>query len=367
VFPLRAATYVSVSQLEAFLRSRKTSKESDAEISDQLTKAQLSEQLTAQTFTRIEKNARLGPKTIEQLKLMAYESMFRVPPANELPPSAPPSETDQRQMVEEAKQYADTVFQGLPNFLANRITQSFDNVPQQSGSMKSGPNHAKPEAKMHFLGEFHREIGFRDSREISESTTGESLNRDSSSSSQPGLTTWGEFGPILKAILKDSIEGNVTWNRWQLSETGVLVAVFRYKVPRSASNYAIDFCCYRKSQNDPEEGPFRDNPGYHGEFYLNPKTGTVDRITVEAELADSDPVFASSIAVQYGNVDIGGKSYIAPVHAVAVSQVHNPKMEVVDRVGPEVHVNEVFFQNYHKFGSTFRILTDSQIRNRPEN
>ena len=143
--------------------------------------------------------------------------------------------------------------------------------------------------------------------------------------------------------------------------------MFSYRVPRSASHYVVDFCCYRKSLDNPEEYRFRDKPGYHGELYLDTEAGTVDRITLEAEMKDSDPVFASSIAVQYGPVDIGGKSYVAPIHAVAVSQVHNLKMEHVDQVGPEEHVNEVFFEDYHKFGSTFRILTDGESLNRHEN
>jgi hypothetical protein len=60
--------------------------------------------------------------------------------------------------------------------------------------------------------------------------------------------------------------------------------------------------------------------------------------------------------VQYGYVDIGGKNYVCPIQGIAVSDVHNLVMES-DGVGLEKHINVVQFLNYHKFGSTSRILS----------
>ena len=173
------------------------------------------------------------------------------------------------------------------------------------------------------------------------------------------LTTWGEFGPVLKTVLGDSFKGSVVWNRWETGEAGALLAVFRFSVPKPASHYLVDFCCYQKSKEDPGLYTFHDMPAYHGELHVDPATGAIYRITLQAELTDADPVMISSMAVLYGRVNIGGKDYICPVRGIAISEVHNLVMELIDGVGPEKHINEVRFSDYHKFASTARILTDS--------
>jgi len=208
---------------------------------------------------------------------------------------------------------------------------------------------------MHWVRESRQEIAYRNGREIDDP----SPSAAGGASSLPvttSLTTWGEFGPILKSVLDDSFVGTVHWSRWQISESNKRVAVFRFAIPQSASHYLVDFCCYRKSQDDPEEYPFRTKPAYHGELYVEPATGAIDRITLEAELTEDDPVTASAIAVQYGRVNIGGKDYICPIRSVGVTRFHSRSVESTDEFALEEHVNIVHFLKYHKFGSTSRIL-----------
>lgn len=349
--PAYAATRVTVAQLEQFLTSKRASKESDSEIADRLSSVQLSEQLTQQTLARIGNETGPGPKTIEQLRLLADASIFCAPPVSELPAQAAPDVNAQRQIVSAAAEYVDGALHRLPDFLAIRTTDSFDNIPEQT-------KRKEPKAELHLRREIRREIAYRGGHEVTESVYAHSTGADAAPPT--GLSTWGEFGPVLKTILTDSVQGSVTWNRWQLSETGARVAVFRYTVPRSASHYLVDFCCYRKSADDPELG-FHDKPAYHGELYIDPVTGSIDRITVEADLSESDPVMVSAIAVQYGTVSISGKEFICPIRGVAVSEVHNLVMELKDRVGPEQHINEVRFTDYHRFGSTVRIFTGDAV------
>jgi hypothetical protein len=352
VNPISAATRVTVAQLEQFLTSRQAAKQSDREIADRLVSVQLTEQLTAQTLVRIESEANLGANTLEQLRLIANSSIFFAPPSRELPNLAAPDPVSQQRMLNAAIEYVDGALQRLPDFLAIRTTDSFDNTPQPVGS-----KHAKPVAELHLVRESRREIAYRNGKEILDSDS-ESGNGQPGSSALAGFTTKGEFGPVLETILSDSFIGSVLWNRWQIGESGALVAVFRYVVEKPASHYLVDFCCYQNSRDDPQTFRFRYLAGYHGELYLDPSTGAVDRITLEAELTEDDPVMVSSSAVQYGQVNIGGKSYICPVRSVAVSEVRNLNMELVDKVGPERLVNEVRFSNYHKFASTVRILPE---------
>jgi hypothetical protein len=68
-------------------------------------------------------------------------------------------------------------------------------------------------------------------------------------------------------------------------------------------------------------------------------------------------VTRSAIAVQYGRVPIGGKQYVCPLWSIAISDFQNSLIEKIDGTGTESHLNETEFTNYHKFGSSSRILT----------
>jgi hypothetical protein len=350
--PIRAATRVSVAQLEQYLTSKQASRESDSEVADRLESVELTEQLTARTLARIASERKVGPRTAEQLRLIAASSIFCAPPAAELPARAAPDQVEQGRMMDSAVEYVNGVLQRLPDFLAIRTTDTFDNTPKEGTS-----KHAKPKAELRLVLETRREIAYRNGQEAVGSAPDDSGKSPAeSASASAGFTTKGEFGSVLKTVLGDSFKGSVVWSRWQMSESGALVAVFHYSVPRLDSHYLVDFCCYGKSEDDPAQRNFTYRAGYHGELYVDPETGVVDRIALEAELTEDAPVMISETAVQYGHVDIGGKDYICPVHSVAVSQVHNPAMEVGDKIGPQRLVNVVRFSNYHKFASTLRIV-----------
>ena len=92
--------------------------------------------------------------------------------------------------------------------------------------------------------------------------------------------------------------------------------------------------------------------------FVDSGDGSIDRITVQADLNEGDPVVTSAMAVQYGRVEIGGKQFVCPIRAVAVTEIHNLLMAQIDGVGLEKHLNLVEFRNYHKFGSTVRIRPD---------
>lgn len=203
--PVSAEMRVSVAQLEQFLTSRQRAKEADTDIADRLTSVQLSEQLTVQTLKRIEAETDLGPKTIEQLRLLADSSIFCVPPSEELQLRSAPDGASQDQMISMAVRYVDTVLRQLPNFLAIRITDSFDNIPAELR-----PKDGKPKAQLRLRREFRREIAYRNGRELAELTSENSGNTNGLT--EPSFTTSGEFGPILRTVLSDSFKGSVRWN-----------------------------------------------------------------------------------------------------------------------------------------------------------
>jgi hypothetical protein len=352
ILPLHSETRITVAQLEQYLHSKEASKQPDARIADTLGAAELTEQMTESALRRIRSETKLGPLSSEQLDLLAASSIFNAPPAGELPASPAPDATTQQQIIDSARDYVSSALHNLPDFLALRITRKFDDAPELTNS-----KHRKQKIQLHFIGESRRSVGFSSGREVADPGPADSGISEFQEPALSGLSTSGEYGPILKVVLSDSFQGTVVWSRWQKSATGVLLAVFHYSVPRLASHNLIDLCCYQKSKFDADLLTFRDTPGYHGEIYIDPSTGIIDRITVEAELRETDPVLASGIAVQYGQVDIGGRKYTCPTRGVAVSVVRNFQMESIDGVGREKHINEVSFLNYHKFVSTARILS----------
>jgi len=102
---------------------------------------------------------------------------------------------------------------------------------------------------------------------------------------------------------------------------------------------------------------YHGTPSYHGNLYLDPATGAVLRVTVESDLKPSDAITRAATSVQYGPVEIGGKSYICPVHSIAISLTKSHAGG--DKSDMEIlRINEVSFSDYHRFGSTSRILTD---------
>jgi len=341
-----------VAQLEQFLTSSGTAKLSDDEIADRLSKVELSEQLAADHLNRIYKRTTPGPATYEQLQLLAAASVFLSPPKADVSSLSPPDQPAQDQVIDAARQYARQGLHLVPDLLAMRDTRAFDNRPIETNSKR-----IKPKVQMHFESESKREVAVRNGKEVNWSLTGHEDTNDSISST--GLQSSGEFGAFLALILNDSFHEHLVWDRWQRSESGTLVAVFRYAIPRSSSHYTVDFCCYRKSQDDPQDYPFKDKPGYHGEIYIRPENGEIDRITLEAEFGAADPVAKSAIAVEYGQVTIGGKPFVCPVRSVAISELHNPAIEKINSIGIVRHVNLVEFTGSHVFGSNARILTDA--------
>ena len=340
----QAADSVTVEQLRQFLTAKQTAKLRDAEVAGRLSSVSLSEQLTETTRKAILLRVKLGPKAATQLDLLAEASVFQPPPSAEISTEPGPNTAAQHEVVEKARTYVEVALHQLPDFLAVRETAGFNDHPET--------DDAKP--MLRFTGETHREIAFRDGHEVQVGAA------DGSSASEPavaGLTTWGEFGPILHVVFEDSPDQGFVWNRWQTMGSGLRVAVFRFAVSEALSHYSIAMCCSRAVQADAAAQLYQLKPGYHGELYVDPETGVVERVTLEADLQPGRELRSSEIAVEYGAVDIGGRRSICPIRGVAISVVHDTQMEAEGGPGELRFMNEVRFLNYHKFGSTARILT----------
>ncbi len=343
-------TRVTVAQLEQFLLSRQAQKASDTELADQLNSVTLTEQLSESSLRRILSRMAPGPLSLEILGLLAAASrLTEIPRADWIPDPAPPP-ADQEQMVKAAIDYAETTLRHLPDFTAIRHTRSFDNSPQSSRE-----KHSKPKIRLHWTHQTQHPVTYRDGHELIEAAEQGSGPAPGQKDSSNAFNSWGEFGPILRIALSDSFKGSVAWSHWERNGNGSRIAVLRYTVPRAASHYSVDFCCYQEEEGEAWRR-FVDKPGYHGDIYFDPASGTITGITLLADFDADSAMVDSGVAVEYGPVHIGANDYVCPLRSVTVSTVHNYALKRLDGLGLEKHINQVTFSDYHKFGSTARIV-----------
>ncbi|MGO8758920.1 MAG: hypothetical protein ACLQG3_12425 [Terracidiphilus sp.] len=354
---------VTVEQLKQMLAAQQTAGKNDGDRAQQLNLLELTEQLTQPTLDRITAEFKPGPKTVLSLKLLADSSAFLEPPAGELLDKAPPTAADQRAMMKSAINFVGVTLRHMPDFLATRLTDSYDNSP-----LSVTHSGWAPHTDLHPAGTFSHHIVYRDGQEVLDRQPNSSGAKPKNEPTPVGLVSIGEFGSALGVIISDASKGILKWSHWEQNAAGP-VAVYHYEVPPAASHYWVNYCCVRSSSNDAGEAfgvnagldqsanSYHGTPSYHGNLYLDPATGAVLRVTIESDLKPSDPIMRAAISVQYGPVEIGGKSYVCPVHSIAISLTKSHARG--DMSDMEIQrINEVSFTDYHRFGSTSQIITD---------
>jgi hypothetical protein len=359
--PAQAAERATVAELQQFLTARHAGHKKDGSIADHLGEMELSEQLTGPTLDRMMADLKPGKKTALALQLLADRSAFLDPPAGEISNKATPEMAEQVRLFQGAVNFASVTFARLPDFLATRTTHTFDNSSLAMTTDASRVGFAA-HGPLHEDGEYSQQITFRSGAEVSVDAQAQD-QREKPGEPRHGLKSNGEFGPLLVSVLNDSAKGQIVWSRWEQTRAG-LAAVFRYQVPREASHYTVDYCCVisgpppaagaGKQNTDGANSPriYHTVPGYHGYLYLDSETGIVLRMTLEAEMHSNEAMTRLGVWVEYGTVQIDEKSYHCPVRSVALTVLH------ARREGEQgvMRLNEVTFTNYHRFGSTARIL-----------
>jgi hypothetical protein len=367
-----AAKRVTVAQLEQALTTASAARKNDADLAHMIGGMELTERLTERSLSQLGAHLVSGSKAALALQLLAYQSAFLDPPAGELPTTAAPDDAAQKKMLDAARDYVAQTLPHLPNFLATRTINRYDDSPQ---APKQGGWPVR--AGLHLVDSSSREISVRNERENKPPAQGSAIWK-----AQNGLISGGEFGTTLGMILTDTLQGKVTWSHWEQTATGI-AAVFQYSVPKSASHYEVIGSIQRQAalEGRPMSGGggsrgvssigvlpsgagaanvsiVRAVPSYHGSIWLDPATGTILRITLEADAKDGGLYKRADILVQYGPVAIGDSTFICPVRSVALS------LAVADALGlqenaPTEWLNETLFIGYHRFAATTRIVTDA--------
>jgi hypothetical protein len=179
---------------------------------------------------------------------------------------------------------------------------------------------------------------------------------------EPYLNAYGTFGPILGAANDAIASSDLSWKRWEQGADR-LRAVFSYAIPQEKSHFQVGYCCLPEGDGATS---LQIVQGYHGEIMIDPATGAVLRLTIEADLNQGLPLVRSDILVDYGPVELGGKTYICPVRSLAVWRSRTVNIfSLIDwnewfrTYGPfSTMLNDMAFDNYHLFRAETRVLTD---------
>jgi hypothetical protein len=356
------ATRLSIDQLSQLLDRARGEK--DAKLARQLSTLVLTQRASAAALSRWLAEFP-GRHTRLALTELADSSAFLAPPSSDIAPQPQPSLNQMTQILVRSINYVAKIMPRLPDFYAVRTTTHFEDKPEPDlippctsststpdctaaapGKIPAGPFEFAPLQVARTSRVF---VSYRDGHEMINQRAIDILASRPSS----GLETNGEFGPILSVVLRDAAHGEIDWRRWERGATGPL-AVFAYSVPEKESDYEVGYLT--------PSGVDTLKPAYHGEFSIDPVTGTILRITIISDLQPPHQDLQTGIMVEYGPVTIGDRPYFCPVHGVAysVGPVYGRGAGKLEKLPlTQIHLNDISFARYHLFRAEVKILPDA--------
>jgi hypothetical protein len=358
--PAWCAKAISVGQLEDMVRSLQQAGKPDVEVANALKQVELSEQLTLVRMNDLISRVP-GAQSTAQIFILEGRAADLIPPPSELPNLPQPSPDLQQGMLGKADAWIAGTYDKLPPLSASLTTLRFqDNVEAIAGvgglqggaqEVVTSSGFSKPATFMHYINSTEKRVVFQGGVEQFQ---GDKVN-----------TAWGANGmidiqqqpPSLALIFKEAkISGSLRWARWQ-NVYGKAAAVFTLSVPQKDSRLELNVCCFPGVKQlgtasfytaitEPIFAPNRPlSTGaasggvegdlqttvewisykaivpYHGELFIDPASGIVVRMVVEAETAKTDVVHQQRIRIDYGPVPVGGRVNILPVRTVINSEV----------------------------------------------
>lgn len=365
--PAFAESRVTVEQLNREIAS--SHEKRDTKVADHLSGLELTERLSAAKLAALEK-ALPGPASRRALVLLADRAVFLDPPPSEIPNQPAPSFEQQRAIIAKTVDYVTSMVHQLPNLFAKRDTIHFEDTPPGPRlGTSSSYNAAQP---LHPVSRTPVTVLYRDGQDY---VMAGGKEEPSTTLTSTGLSSFGEFGSILSTVLIDLPKGNLAWKHWEM-HASKLVAVFSFAVPKASSHYAVRYCCVGRI-------PFQQFSAYRGEIAIDPQSGTILSLTLLASLAKEDPVTQADLKVEYGPVELGGKTYFCPTKSVSLSLAADQSLfrgaksssingmvmvaapQDLAEVPRQTMLNETVFDHYHLFHSDSRILTGADSEPAP--
>ncbi len=339
---------ISIEQLQKILELD----EGDAEKAKQLTGLELTERLSERRLSSLYAIAH-GKRTRQEVRLLADASSFLDPPADEILAEPPPDQDAQKAMLSKTSEYLENTIHKLPDLFAKQTTVRYQERPMYF----EGETDVKYQP-LHVTDSWTTTVRYRNGVEMAEA------NPPRHKANEPELITYGIFGPVLKGVLAEIAKNGVlTWQRWeQGSELGShgRMAVFRYTVSLDTSRYEVQLCCLPDGDGNQA---FRRYAAYHVDIAIDPESGVILRLQFRDDLKSTTPETRSDIMIEYGPVEIGGKTYFCPIRSVSIVRGRSVGVlkeweESFRTWGPYgTMLNDVSFDGYHMFRSESRMLT----------
>ena len=329
---LYAQRQMTVAQLTGFIKSSVEEKLSDKEVAETLKKTQITEKLDQTTLGQL-MSLGVGPRTSAALRELSNTSQGLPAPASAAaaaPKAAPrtfstPSTEEQKQVLEQIRDYAINYTQNLPNFICTQVTR------RQVDSSGTGNQYRQADKLQEQLTYFDHKESYKVM-----AVNGEMVqHRDHEKLG--GATSSGEFGSMMSEIFAPETEAEFQYVRLGKLD-GRIVNEYDYRVRQPLSHYSIFHAGVNRTII----------AGYHGRIWAARDTNTVMRITLECEDIPKDfPVQEVSLDLWYDVTKIENQEFVLPL-----------KWDLHSRDGKYLSWNSAEFALYRKFGTTSSITFD---------
>lgn len=296
------ARRVTVAQLEQLLAG--FHHRHDRKAAQKIDGVELTERLSAAKFDSAE--ARLpGPASRGALLALYDASAFKSLPSEDIPSDPPPDASHVHSMWQKALKDIQQIASASPPVSATRATTYFDAHPDDYARNAARINHhlawretgTETATVLERAGHMSVDPATLNSKPVEKADAEEMVN------------TSEDYGTVVEEFLADLSHATVTWGRWERGAAG-LVAVFRYQVPKSESHYTVGI--------PGGQAETTSLYGYHGEVAIDLENSSVLRITMKADRTSADAVAQADLMIEYGPVNIAGRTYTCPVRGVGL-------------------------------------------------
>jgi tetratricopeptide (TPR) repeat protein len=342
---LAATTKATVQQLDSLLAEMHKHSKTDDQVANALREIELTEQLLPSMMNSFVQY-QPGPQTIVQIRVLALSSALLPPPPADLPDTPAPDQATQTAIIARATDYIAKQFDPAPKLTSDKLTLRYQNgedfvrAANVAGSNMAHSDLGLDPASQYlrFFGQTSASIVTQGGVELPPKTSNQDPGGPSGQISPVGA------GPILSNVLREVGPEKMTWLRWETVGSERL-AVFSFAVNRKQSHYQVNYCCFPKTENvgshigmtpngvssggKPPTSenlgtatffePFNSTVGYHGELFVDPGTGTVVRLIVQAELKPTDFILQEDTRIDYDKVEVGGKAYVVPTRNILLT------------------------------------------------
>ncbi len=364
-----ASRRITVQELAQRVTDAHADQMTDKKLAASLKSTHLSEWMDASILDQLVERSP-GPQTAQSLRALYADSAFLPFPEESSNPV--PSAIVQKQIVSRMTNYVTTAIAALPNLTATRSTTFFVDSIAGYDSI-----YFPKRGDLFLIKQDHRKISVQHGIEFvtlpAQTVVEDYLDARSDANGDRSygpalyretLHSWGDYGPVLSIVVKDSTPNGMIWSGWQRLH-GMRMATFHFDVPRSDSHFTVRVCCedsVRKigKTSSHVETNFLLVAGYHGEVVVEPETGRIRIIRLQTEMPRYKNILGGGMLIQWNPKEIGSYRCLCVTHSVdSLTMVDRWYMHSSAMVENRRHINENEYHQYHRFGSKPRIVGGS--------